>query len=87
MKILPLGIAILLLGGTGLASANADSKGGDRGDRGEQRHADRHHGDSVLAASTVQAPEIQASTMIAALTLLGGGLFVLRGWRASRSAD
>jgi hypothetical protein len=37
--------------------------------------------EAKLAATSVQAPEIDPASWVAALTLLGGGLIVMRGRR------
>ena len=92
MKMSTLLAAIVMLGASGAAVAGRDGgvrgnhdanvglyqehgNGGDNGDR-FARHAD----------TTLQAPEIDSASLVVALTLLGGGLLVLRGPRTSKPA-
>jgi hypothetical protein len=77
MKTRAVGLAILMLGATGVALADQDDHHWDR-------DHDRGHSWSDKRGSPVQAPEIDPSSIVAALTLLGGGLAVLRG-RSSKS--
>jgi hypothetical protein len=73
MKIRALSLAMLLLGATGVATADQD-------DHHRWDH-DRGHGWPDEHGSPTQAPEIDPASLVAALTLLGGGLAVLRGRR------
>jgi hypothetical protein len=75
MKMTTLCLAIVLCGTSG--AAFADRGDGARGDR------DDHGGfyDRREAGSTMQAPEIDPASMVAALSLLSGGLLVMRGRR------
>jgi hypothetical protein len=43
----------------------------------------QREGTNAATTTTMQAPEIDPASLIAALTLLGGGLVILRGRRAS----
>ena len=70
MKTRVLSLAILLLGATGVATADQD-------DHPDRDH-DWSHGWSDKHGSPAQAPEIDPGSIVAALTLLGGGLAVLR---------
>jgi hypothetical protein len=73
MKTQSLALVILLLGTAGFA--RADQGDGQRGGReSHERHDSR-------ASTTLRAPEIDPASMVAALTLLGGALVVLRGRR------
>lgn len=76
MKTRVLSLAILLLGATGVATADQDD---------HHRDHDRVHGWSDQHSSPTQAPEIDPASLAAALTLLGGGLAVLRGRRPINS--
>jgi hypothetical protein len=76
MKTRTLGLAILLLGSAGIASADQDDR---------HRDADKsHQWFHRRGLPTLQAPEIDPASMVAALTLLGGALAVLRGRRAMK---
>jgi len=68
-----------MLGATGVALADQD-------DHHWYRDHDRGHG-WIDERSPVQAPEIDPSSIVAALTLLGGGLVVLcsRGSKNSKN--
>ncbi len=77
MKTRALSLAILLLGATGVATADQDDHRGWDHDR-DRGWSDRH-------SSPTQAPEIDPASVVAALTLLGGGLAVLRGRRPMNS--
>jgi hypothetical protein len=77
MKTRALSLAILLLGATGVATADQD-------DHHRADH-DRGHGRSDERSSPTQAPEIDPASLAAALTLLGGGLAVMRGRRPINS--
>jgi hypothetical protein len=89
MKTRTLCLAILLLGAAGVASADQDEShwgGGKSHDRvNDQQGAGKSH-DSFhdRSAPTLQAPEIDPVSMVAALTLLGGILAVSRGHRTDR---
>lgn len=75
-------IAILLLGASGAAVADRD----DTGMGGRDLHdgwVKKHESRDV--ATTLQAPEIDPASLVAALTLLGGGLIVMRGRRTSKT--
>jgi hypothetical protein len=80
MKTRAVSLAILMLGATGVALADQD-------DHHWERDHDRGHGWTDRRSSPVQAPEIDPSSIVAALTLLGGGLAVLRGRRSKNSKD
>jgi hypothetical protein len=80
MKSRAVSLAILLLGATGVALADQD-------DHHWERDHDGGHGWSDRRSSPIQAPEIDPSSMVAALTLLGGGLAVLRSRGSRNSKD
>jgi hypothetical protein len=80
MKTRAVSLAILMLGATGVALADQDDHHWVR----DHDH-DRGHGWSDQRNSPVQAPEIDPSSIVAALTLLGGGLAVLRS-RGSKNS-
>jgi hypothetical protein len=67
--------AVLLLAGAGVAMADQDHGRGDRDDVG-------FHWGSHKAVTTIAAPEIDPASIVAGLTLLCGGLAVLRGRRS-----
>jgi hypothetical protein len=71
-----LALMILLLGAGGVARADQDD-----GHRGDRESHERFHRRGL---PTVQAPEIDPASIVAALTLLGGALAVLRGQRAMK---
>jgi hypothetical protein len=82
-------LAILLLGAAGAAGAAQFTAHGDDARRDDvQRRGDGDHSDrdgsmrternDPARTSVRSAPEISPGTLIAALTLLGGGLIVLR---------
>lgn len=74
------GLALMgLFASAGSAGAHPGSGDRDRDDRDHDRHA--------VHAVVQSAPEMSAGTMMAALTLLGGGLVVLFARRSSRVAD
>jgi hypothetical protein len=73
MKTRSLSLAILLLGATGVAIADQDHPH-ERG----QIWSDQRN-------SAVQAPEIDPASIVAALTLLGGGLAVVRSRGSKKS--
>ena len=73
MKTQSLALVILLLGTAGFARADQDD-----GQRGGRESHEWHHS---RASITLRAPEIDPASMVAALTLLGGALAVLRGRR------
>ena len=73
MKTLILTFVILLLGATGVARADHDD-----GRKGTREAHERSHSQGSIA---LQAPEIDSASLVAALTLLGGALAVLRGRR------
>jgi hypothetical protein len=75
-----LSLAILLFGATGMAFADQDDHHSDRDHSGGHRWSDKRSG-------PVKAPEIDPASMVAALTLLGGGLAVLRGRRTKNPKD
>jgi hypothetical protein len=81
MKTRALGLAILLLGATGVATADQDDHHGWDHDTGLGWDHDRDRGWSDKHSLPTQAPEIEPASLGAALTLLGGGLAVLRGRR------
>jgi len=76
MKTQTLTLLILLLGAAGVARADRDDH-----DRGARESHERLHSQG---SPTVQAPEIDPASMVAALTLLGGALAVLRGRRTMK---
>jgi hypothetical protein len=96
MKTQALSISILLLGAAGVASADQDDshRGAGqshdwfvaRADRGDSHRVDGESHDRFheRSAPTLQAPEIDPVSTIAALTLLGGSFAVLRGRRPKR---
>jgi hypothetical protein len=73
MKTQSLALVILLLGAAGFARADQDD-----GQGGGRESHERHHS---RASTILRAPEIDPASMVAALTLLGGALAVLRGRR------
>ena len=82
MKTRAVSLAILMLGATGVAVADQNDHHWDR----DHDHA-RGRGWSDKRSSPVQTPEIDPSSIVAALTLLGGGLAVLRGRGSKTSKD
>jgi hypothetical protein len=87
MKTRVLSLAILLFGATGMALADQDDHHWDRDhDVGHSRSDKLGHSRSDKR-SAVKAPEIDPASMVAALTLLGGGLAVLRGRRTKNPKD
>ena len=75
-------IAIMLLGASGVAVADRD----DTGMGGRNFHDGWvKQRESKNVATTLQAPEIDPASLVAALTLLGGGLIVMRGRRTSKT--
>ena len=86
MKMRIVYLAIVLLGASGAAVADqGDSGRGGRDSHGGYYRQDDRKDDLRAAGSTLQAPEIDPASMIAGLTLLGGGLIVLRGRRTGKS--
>jgi hypothetical protein len=85
MKTRALSLAILLLGATGVATADQDDHRGWDHDTGRGWDHDRGRGWSDKHSLPTQAPEIDPASLGAALTLLGGGLAVLRGRRPMNS--
>jgi hypothetical protein len=81
MKMRNVLVAILLLGASGAAVAGHDDSGMGSRDFHDGWVQQRESRD----ATTTQAPEIDPASLIAAMTLLGGGLIVMRGRRASKS--
>ncbi|MGO9931194.1 MAG: hypothetical protein ACLPV8_05215 [Steroidobacteraceae bacterium] len=80
MKTRTLSLAILLLGASAVALAGpADQHGGWDHEMG--------HGLSDQPSSPAQAPEMDPASIVAALTLLGGGLAVLRSRRSANSRN
>ena len=73
-------MTLLLLSLTSAANAKPDSKGQDGN---EQNRGVEHQ----FPAGVQSAPEISPGAMLGALTLLGGGLIVLRGLRTRRTQD
>lgn len=86
MKIRTFTLTILLLGAAGVASADQDD--GHRGvgkiHEGVVKPHERIH---FGGSPTLQAPEIGPASLVAALTLLGGALAVVRGRRALTPSD
>jgi hypothetical protein len=82
MKTRAVSLAIVMLGATGVAFADQD-------DHHWERDHDHYkgHGWSDQRNAPVQAPEIDPSSIVAALTLLGGGLVVLRSRGTKNSKD
>ena len=80
MKIRVLSLAILLLGATEMAFADQDDHHWDRDHDGGRSGSDKR-------SAPVKAPEIDPASMVAALTLLGGGLAVLRSRRTKSPKD
>jgi hypothetical protein len=70
--------AVLLIAMTGVANAN---KGGNG--NGNNGNGNGNGGNVAYNGLVASAPEIDPSSAIAALTLLTGGLVVLRGKRQS----
>jgi hypothetical protein len=68
-------IALLLLATSGVATAG---QGRDRRD-GDTFRLPKH-----LSFTAIRAPEIDPASVIAGLSLLGGGLAVLRGRRSKK---
>lgn len=77
MKTQTLTLVILLLGVTGIARADHDD-----GRRSAHESHERFH--SNRGSPSIQAPEIDPASMVAALTLLGGALAVLRARRSMK---
>jgi hypothetical protein len=75
------GLAILLLGASGAALATPlDSRGGFIKHEGfTTTRYDQTTPASAPAAAAVAAPEIDPASLFTALTLLAGGLLVMRG--------
>ena len=72
------------------ASAHVTHDGDDRGDRGDRGDKCEHNlwFESCTSSHkplTVKAPEFEASSAMAGLTLMVGGLAVLRGRRTKNS--
>jgi len=84
MKMHALGPVILLLGAAGVAQADQDDGGRDARDA-RVFHGGHDHDRHDRGLPSVQAPEIDPASMVAALTLLGGALVVLRGRRAMKT--
>jgi hypothetical protein len=87
-------LTILLLAAAGGASATqiSDHRGDqyrrdDTKDRQFLPRDEYQRSDRGVGASAQSAPEISPGTMVAALTLLGGALIVMRGRRNTRPAD
>jgi len=76
MKTKTVYLAIALLGASGVAVARDGGRGGP-----DYRTGFYRQDEAKLAATSVQAPEIDPASWVAALTLLGGGLIVMRGRR------
>jgi hypothetical protein len=86
MKIRTFSLTILLLGATGVASADQDD--GHRGvGRFHENVGMSHERIHIGGSPTIQAPEIEPASLVAALTLLGGALAVLRGRRALNPSE
>jgi hypothetical protein len=77
MKTRILSLTILLFGVSGVALADSADHHWER-DHDPHGWSDRH-------GSATQAPEIDPASIVAALTLLGGGLTVLRSRRSTSS--
>jgi len=77
MKTQTLTLVILLLGVTSIARADHD-------DGRRSTHKSHERVQSSRESPTIQAPEIDPASMVAALTLLGGALAVLRGRRSMK---
>jgi hypothetical protein len=73
-----LALVILLLGAAGVARADQDD-----GQSGARESHERIHS---RGSPILQAPEIDPASIVAALTLLGGALTVLRGRRSVKSS-
>ena len=94
MKILTAGITSLLLGSAGLAGAHTNDRGmqpqflHESAQREFAEHYDWDHGNGKPpAVGPVVAPELQPASTIAAFTLLGGGLLMLRAGGARKPKD
>jgi len=93
MKIRMLSLTILLLAAAGVASADQDDGRGDAGKSHEsagkfhENVGKSHERFHLAGPPTLQAPEIDPASLIAALTLLGGALAVLHGRRALNQSD
>ena len=84
MTMKTVGVAILVLGASGAAFANPlDSRGGFI--KHEGFTTTRYDG-AKSAVPVVAAPEMDSASLLTALTLLGGGLLVMRGGRTQKSA-
>jgi hypothetical protein len=82
MTMKTVGLAILLLGASGVAAAvPLDSRGGFV--KHEGFTTTRFDGTNV-AATALQAPEMDSASLLTGLTLLGGGLLVMRGRRTQK---
>ncbi|MGA2779392.1 MAG: hypothetical protein ABSF94_17690 [Steroidobacteraceae bacterium] len=82
MKMNTVFLAILLLGASGAAVADRDD--GSRGERDSHVGLNRQV-EARVDVTALQAPEIDPASWVAALTLLGGGLIVMRGRRPSKA--
>jgi hypothetical protein len=80
MKTRAISLAVLMLGASGIAFA-------DPADHHWDRDNGRGHGWSDQGNTAAQAPEIDPASIVAALTLLGGGLAVLRSRRSTKSGN
>ena len=83
MKTRAVSLAILMLGATGVALAGQDDHHWER----DHDHYRGHGWSDQRNAPVLQAPEIDPSSIVAALTLLGGGLAVLRSRGSKNSKD
>lgn len=83
MKMRIVFLAVVLLGASGAALAEQGGQGDRDSHGGYYRHVDRKD-DLRVSGTTLQAPEIDSASMVAALTLLGGGLLVMCGRRARK---
>lgn len=74
--------AIVLLGASGAALADRDDTHMGSRDFHDGWVKQREGGNFD---TTVKAPEIDPASMVAALTLLGGGLIIMRGRRTGKT--
>jgi len=82
MTMKTVGLAVLLLGASGAALATPlDSRGGFIKHEG---FTTTRYDVTKAAAPAVAAPEMNSASLLTALTLLGGGLLVMRGRRSQK---
>jgi len=73
--------AMLAMAGMGLALAENNQNGNNQNDNGQNGNGQYNNGNHHGNHRTLAAPEIDPASAISALTLLAGGLAVIRGRR------